>query len=86
LALSLAAKQFPPQESNVNQIRNALATSIQAGNASWHPGSGFGAIETARFLQELGLKAPLLSLPVMAPLNLDVPGVAVRLEKRLGMV
>jgi endonuclease G len=55
LVLSRCAGQSPPRRLNASQIREALATSARHGNADWHPGTGYGVIDTVRFMQSLGV-------------------------------
>jgi endonuclease G len=58
LLVSHCAKQVPPRVLNANQIREALVTSVRDGNADWHPGTGYGVLDTVRFLQSLGVPVP----------------------------
>jgi endonuclease G len=56
LLLSLTAKRGD-QPLNANQVREAVTAAVRDGNGSWHPGTGYGVIDTVKLLEAFGLSA-----------------------------
>ncbi|MEZ6142841.1 MAG: S8 family serine peptidase [Zavarzinella sp.] len=55
------------QQVNAAQIRSALQTSTMHCNGSWHPGTGYGVMDTEQFLQAFGLTCPANSSTATSP-------------------
>jgi endonuclease G len=53
LLLSLTAKRG--EQLNANQIREAVTTAVRDSNGSWHPGTGYGVLDTVKLLEAFGL-------------------------------